>query len=168
VDRPWPRNRSLDFVVKGAILCTINATTRLLLGLLALAGCSTIDSRIKEKPDAFASLDPATQAKTKQGIIELGFTTEAVYIALGQPSEIRNRHGKAGRETVWKYNSYYDRYEGSVHAGYRRFAYFDPQIRANRIYYEPVYAAVYSEQKDTYIRVIFEDGKITAIKQTKQ
>ena len=148
----------------------MNTTTRLVLGVLALAlaGCSTVASRIKEKPETFASLDPTTQAKVTQGIIELGFTTEAVYIALGQPSEIRNRHGKAGRETVWKYNSYYDRYEGSVHAGYRRFAYYDPQIRANRIYYEPVCAAVYSEHKDTYIRVTFKDGKVTAIERTKQ
>jgi hypothetical protein len=38
----------------------MNRLTRILLGLLvlALAGCSTIDSRIREKPDVFAKLDP--------------------------------------------------------------------------------------------------------------
>jgi hypothetical protein len=124
--------------------------------------------RLPAGPETYAELDPATQAKVPQGIIDLGFTTEAVYLALGQPSKIRDRHGKAGRKTVWKYNSYYDRYERSVHAGYRRFAYYDPRVRVYRINYEPVFANVFSEQKDTYIRMTFEEGKITAIEQTKQ
>lgn len=132
-----------------------------------MAGCSTVDSRIKEKPDVFTKLDPVIQAKIKQGIIDLGFTPDMVYIALGKPDEIRERTGGGGRETVWKYNTYYDRYDGTVHAGYRRFVYWDPQIRAYRIYYEPVYANLHSEQKETYIRVTFRDDKVTAIEQTK-
>jgi hypothetical protein len=147
----------------------MNTLTRLLLGMLAfaLAGCSTVDSRIKEKPDVFAKLDPVIQAKLKQGIIDLGYTSDMVYIALGKPDEIRERTSGGGHDTVWKYNTYYDRYEGTVHAGYRRFVYWDPRIRAYRIYYEPVYANLYSAEKETYIRVTFRDDKITVIEQTK-
>lgn len=147
----------------------MNTMFRILLGavVLMLIGCSTVDSRIQEKPEVFSSLDPATQAKIKQGIIDVGFTSDMVYIALGKPDEIRERSSQAGRETSWKYNSYYNRYEGTVRAGYHRFVYWDPQIRAYRIYYEPVYANLYSEQKETYIRVMFKDGKVTTIDQMK-
>jgi hypothetical protein len=147
----------------------MNTLTRLLLAALGLtlAGCSTVDSRIKEKPEIFAKLDPVIQAKIKQGIIDLGYTSDMVYIALGQPDEIRESTGRGGRETIWKYNTYYERYEGTYHAGYRRFVYWDPQIRAYRIYFEPLYANVYSEHQETYIRVIFKDAKVTAIEQTK-
>jgi hypothetical protein len=141
----------------------------LILGVcaLALAGCSTVSSRIREKPAVFAKLDPAIQSRIKQGIIDVGFTPDMVYIALGRPDETRERIGQDGRETIWKYTTCYDRYEGTFHAGYRRFVYWDPQIRAYRVYYEPVYTDVYSAQKETSIRVTFRDDKVTTIEQTK-
>jgi hypothetical protein len=142
---------------------------RLLVAAIALGlvACSTVSSRIEQKADVFAKLDPATQLKIKQGIIDLGFTPDMVYIALGRPDETREIATEGGRETVWTYNSYYDRYEGTVHTGYRRSVYWDPRIKGYRVYHEPVYANVYSEQKNTDIRVIFKDDKVTAIEQTK-
>ena len=142
---------------------------RLLFGtcLLVLAACSTVDSRIREKSAVFSKLEPATQAKIKQGIIELGFTTDMVYIALGRPDAIKERVGATGRETTWKYDTYYERYEGTVHTGYRRFVYWDKRTNTYRIYHEPVFRDIYSEYRETYIRVIFKDGRVTAIEQTK-
>ncbi len=136
--------------------------------VLALAACSTVNSRIDEKPDVFAKLDPATQAKIKQGIIDVGFTPDMVYIALGRPDERRERVTPAGRETMWIYNSYYERYEGTYHGGYRRMVYWDPRVRGYRVYFEPVYADVYSEERNTDIRVIFKDDKVTVIEQMKK
>lgn len=148
----------------------MNTITRLLLGILALvlAGCSTIDSRIKEKSDVFARLDPVVQAKIKQGVIDIGFTSDMVYIALGQPDEISERTGQGGQTTSWKYNTYYERYVGTVRVGYRRFVYWDDYLKAYRIYYEPVYQNVYSVHKETYIRVVFNNDKVAVIEQTKQ
>ena len=116
----------------------------------------------------FARLDPATQARIRQGLIGLGFTPDMVYIALGRPDEIHSRIAAAGRTTVWTYNSYYERYEGTVHAGYRRFATWDPRTRGYRVSHEPVYADVYSEQQDTNIRVFFQSDQVTAIEQAKR
>ncbi len=117
---------------------------RLLAVILALgpAACSTIHSRIEEKPDVFAKLDPATQAKIKQGIIDVGFTPDMVYIALGKPDQARERVTAAGRQTIWIYNSYYERYEGTMHAGYRRSVFWDPRVRGYRVISRPVYADV--------------------------
>jgi hypothetical protein len=148
----------------------MNARFRLLFAalLLVLAGCSTIDSRIREKEAEFNSLPPAAQAQIRQGIIAVGYTPDMVYMAIGRPDEVRERSDKGGRETVWKYNSYYDRYEGTVRAGYRRWVYWDPRIRAYRVYFEPRYANVYSTEKETYFRITFRDGKVTTIEETKQ
>jgi hypothetical protein len=132
-----------------------------------LGGCQTVDSRIKEKPDVFAKLDPATKDKIKQGIIELGYTEDMVYLALGTPDQKRESSSTAGQAVIWIYNTYYNRYDGGFYGGYHRSVYFDPYLRAYRMYYRPVYADTYLQEKEERIRVVFKDGKAAVIEQTK-
>jgi hypothetical protein len=140
----------------------------LLLGSLALlAGCQSVESRIKEKPAVFANLDAATQDKIKQGIVEIGYTEDMVYLALGKPDQKRESVRENGKSTTWIYNTYYDRYDGTAFAGYHRSIYFDPYLRAYRLYYRPVYADTYAQEKEERIRVVFKDGKAKVIEQTK-
>ncbi|HTX66131.1 MAG TPA: hypothetical protein VMD31_10185 [Opitutaceae bacterium] len=134
-------------------------------GLAALTGCSTVSSRIREKQAVFDTLPPATRAEIRRGQVGVGFTPDMVYMAIGKPDEMRERVAAAGHESVWKYNMYYDRYVGSVRAGYRRWVRWDPRINAYRIYDEPMDASVYQPVRETYIRVTFRDGKVTAIDQ---
>ena len=138
-----------------------------LASLAFLAGCQTVDSRIKEKPEVFAKLDPATQDKVKQGIIELGYNQDTVYLALGAPDQKRESVTAAGRTVTWIYNTYYDRFDGTAYAGYHRSVYFDPYLRAYRMYYRPVYADTYVTEKEERIRVVFKDGKVAVIEQAK-
>lgn len=142
-------------------------TVLLLTGFALLTGCQSVESRIKEKPDVYAKLDAATQAKVKQGIIELGYTEDVVYLALGAPDHKRESVSPTGTKITWIYNTYYDRYEGSMMAGYHRSIYFDPYLRAYRVYYRPVYADTYSQEKEERIRVVFKDGKVVVLEQTK-
>jgi hypothetical protein len=135
--------------------------------LLFAAGCQTVDSRIKEKPEVFNSVDKATQDKIKQGIIDLGFTEDMVYLALGNPDQKRESKTAAGTRLTWIYNTYYTRYEGTQMMGYHRRVYFDPYLRTYRLYYHPVFADTYSEDKEERIRITFTDGKATAIEQAK-
>ncbi len=75
---------------------------------LALTGChagSGIQARIKEKSAAFAALKPAQQAKVETGVIEVGFTTDMVYMALGRPNETNTVTLPEGRETTWTYRN---------------------------------------------------------------
>lgn len=132
-----------------------------------LAGCQTVETRIKEKPEVFASVDKATQAKIKQGIIELGFTEDLVYVALGAPDQKRETVNASGKTITWIYNTYYDRYEGTGFAGYHRSVYYDPYLRAYRMYYRPVFADSYTQEKEELIRIVFQDGKVTVIEQAK-
>ena len=132
-----------------------------------LSGCQTVESRIKEKPGAFAKADLATQEKITQGIIDIGYTEDLVYIALGKPDQKRESVTESGRRITWIYNTYYDRYAGTAFVGYHRSVYFDPYLRAYRVYNRPVYADSYTQEKEERIRIVFENGKATAIEQAK-
>lgn len=134
---------------------------------LVLAGCQTVESRIKEKPEVFASVDRATQEKIKQGIIDLGYTEDMVYLALGNPDQKRESITANGRTLTWIYSTYYTRYDGTEMVGYHRRVYFDPYLRAYRLYYSPVFADTYREDREERIRITFTDGKVSAIEQAR-
>jgi len=133
-----------------------------------LAGCQTVDDRIKEKPDAYSKLDAATQNKIKQGIIDIGYTEDMVYLALGKPDQKRESISAEGRKETWIYNTYYERFDGTHYAGYYRNVYFDPYVRSYRLYYHPAFGDAYYEEKEQRIRVVFKDGKATLIEQAKE
>lgn len=145
-------------------------TLRLLsLVLLALlAGCSTVDKRIQEKSVLFAGLDVATQEKLRQGIVEIGFTTDMVYIALGEPDDKREKISATGRELTWVYSSYRQEYAGTGVAGHRRVLIYDPALKRSYVMLEPVVVDVYNQRIDDRIRVTFRDGKVTVIEQVKE
>lgn len=137
-----------------------------LLCLIAvLTGCSTVNSRIEEKSALFNSLDSQTQERLKHSSVKVGDTQDMVYIAFGRPDGIKETTTTKGQSLTWIYNSYRTEYEGTHFAGYRRHGYFDQRSRAWRVYYEPVHVDMYSERREEYLRVVFQDGKVVAIEQ---
>jgi uncharacterized protein YceK len=135
---------------------------------LIMTGCSTVDSRIKEKSAAYNTLDPQTQARLKQSVIKVGDSLDMVYVALGHPDRTREKTTAKGQTLTWIYSSYTQGYEGAEFVGYRRHAFFDRRAEAWRIHYEPVHADLYSNRVEEYMRVSFEDGKVTVIEEIKQ
>lgn len=79
------------------------------LALLALSGCesSGVTARIQEKSAAYAALTPAQQQLVKAGEIEIGFTADMVYMALGKPSKTEVKETSGGPVTMWTYDKYY-------------------------------------------------------------
>ncbi len=132
-----------------------------------LAGCQTVESRIEEKPEVFYKLDRETQDKILQGIIDIGYTEDMVYLALGAPSEKRERVTQDGRTVTWIYNTYYTRYDGREHVGYHRRVYFDPLLKTYRVHYRPVFTDVYRDEKEERIRITFQGDRVTVIEQAK-
>ncbi|MDP2136258.1 MAG: hypothetical protein Q8J74_00255 [Candidatus Didemnitutus sp.] len=132
-----------------------------------LTGCQSVDSRIKENPQLFANLDAESQAKIKQGNIDLGFTEDMVYLALGAPDQKREVRSGKGLSTAWIYNSYFERYDGTRFVGYDRRLYYDSARNTYHVNFVPVYAATYRPEAEERIRVVFENGKVTVIEQTK-
>ena len=139
----------------------------LLVALLSVTGCQSVDDRIQQMPDVFAKLDPATQSKIKQGIIDLGYTEDMVYLALGKPDEKHEKLDSSQHVTTWVYNTYYEQYDGTHFVGYYRQVYYDPHLRAYRAYYSPAYADAYHSEKEQRIRVVFKGGKTSSIEQAK-
>ena len=147
----------------------------LLLGAALLLGaCSTINTRINEKAPVFYSLDPDTRAKIAHGDVELGYTPDMVYIALGQPDVKRHSVSTSGQTEQWIYRSYYDDDfapgfgPGFGYAGYHRW--FAPYGRFYRVYWEPVYwdyPYPYRGIPEDDIRVTFRDGKVVMIDQAR-
>ena len=85
----------------------------LLSVLLLFTGCSTVDSRIKEKSASFYSLDAQTQERLKKGVVHVGDMADMVYVALGKPDRIREHATNEGTRTVWIYTAYHEEYEGT-------------------------------------------------------
>lgn len=135
---------------------------------LLFAGCSTIDSRIKEKSAAFAAVDAPTQDKIRLGRVEVGFTTDLVYIALGGPDERTTKTSATSTDETWIYNSYYQDYLGSAHTGYRRYVVIDPKTKQPVVFYEPVYTPIYRDRVEERIRIAFTAGKVDSIEQVKR
>jgi len=138
------------------------------LAALMLAGCNTVEDRIEEKATVFNALPAEAQSRIKQGLVDVGYTQDMVYIAMGEADRVTERSTGEGNETVWIYNNYYREYQGSQFMGYRRAVYYDPRIKAYRVYYQPVHADVYSDNVEEVARVVFKDGKVTSIEQVKQ
>jgi hypothetical protein len=80
-------------------------------GGLFLAGCDTTpDARIRNSPGAFAQLSQQEQAMVKAGQVGLGFSADAVKLALGNPDRVTLKTDATGQVQVWHYieTAYYD------------------------------------------------------------
>ncbi len=72
--------------------------------MLLLSACSSSpDSRISKNQAAFDSLPPPAQEKIRHGQVDIGFTPEMVFLALGEPSKKYVRQTEQGSTEVWSY-----------------------------------------------------------------
>ena len=81
----------------------------LLILVLASAGCdpaSGIATRIAEKSAVFTQLTPEQKSKIEQGVIEIGFTSDMVYMAMGRPQKITEKNLPLGHVAMWTYRNF--------------------------------------------------------------
>lgn len=135
---------------------------------LLLGGCSTIPSRIEEKSAAFAALDADTQNKIRLGRVDVGYSPDLVYIALGTPDERLTKTTTTGTSETWIYNNYHQEYLGRVHTGYRQYTYIDPKTRQAIVTYEPVYSSIFRDRVDERIRIHFKANQVETIEHVKR
>jgi hypothetical protein len=124
----------------------------LVLALLALlAGCANPGARIKDNPAAFSGLPPEQQALVQKGEIGLGMPEAAVELALGRPDRVTEHTDASGLTRIWHYTDV----EYADNPGfYRRQYLYDPFLYPG--YFAP---AIETDR----VRVVFKDGKVTAI-----
>ena len=87
------------------------ASLVLSLGLLLNAGCAVSQSaRIQEKSVVFRSLTPGQQQQVLAGRVNVGFTSDMVYLALGKPAEVKAAGNSAAQGEEWVYRRVYSRF----------------------------------------------------------
>jgi len=130
----------------------------LLISLAALLSACAVnpESRIERDPQGFASLPPEQQEKVRAGEIGMGFSPAAVRLALGAPDRIIERETDEGRTEVWLYLA---ALPAPLPAGYCA-----PGFRS--VYHYPC-PAVLPTQYEERTRVIFKDGKVTAVERAR-
>ena len=150
-----------------SVYTQIKTSILIVMATLLLSGCSTFEKRAEEKAAVYSQLDPATQEKLRNGVIEIGNTPDMVFIALGQPDSKSEQITADRREETWIYNSYYTEYSGSEQVGYRRIVEYNRITKSYIVYYEPVRVDVYRDRVQDRIRITFRDGKVAVIEQAK-
>jgi hypothetical protein len=77
----------------------------LILALLLLAGCETLNSRLARNQGLLQTLPAQHQALIQQGRIEVGFTPTEVYLAWGAPSRKAITKNAGGSSETWYYTA---------------------------------------------------------------
>jgi hypothetical protein len=79
------------------------------LAVLA-SGCTSISdpsvaisARIQEKNATFVRMTPVAQKAVQSGTIERGFTSDMVYMALGEPAKVHAKDAALGKLEMWTY-----------------------------------------------------------------
>lgn len=130
--------------------------------LLLAASCATPHSRIKQHQELFDELDPDQQALIEAGRIEIGFTTNMVYMALGHADREYTRRTASETVHVWAYTEHYTRTKRElVHGTFRVRDSRSGQIHSVR---DSVWVDVPTYHEFDRLRVEFDThGKVRAI-----
>jgi hypothetical protein len=122
--------------------------------MLLVAGCSSPSSRISRNQAAFDEWPEAVQEKVRAGKIDLGFTTEQVRMALGQPDRVTTRTNTDGTSEVWSYPAQKPRFSFGVGVGSSRGS---TGVGAG------VGVGTGGERYDDATRVVFTGGRVSVI-----
>lgn len=139
-----------------------------LAAALAAAGCSSaVDRRIHARQAQFNQLDPVSQANIRNGQVDLGFTPDMVFMALGEPTRREQKLVADGVQMTWVYKAYYNEMVGTADVAYRRQIVYNPRSRTYAIFVEPAPGEVYAVHAQDRVKVQFTNGKVSSIEQDK-
>ncbi len=127
--------------------------------LLTLAGCATTPAeRIAKNHAAYAAWPPDVQARVTAGEVAPGFTPAQVRMALGEPDRTYTRTTEKGTDEVWAYRDRKPRFTiglGVMGGG-----------GSTRVGGSTVMSSG-GPYQDEVLRVIFEEGRVSAVEKTK-
>ena len=121
---------------------------------LGLTGCSTPESRAKERPEAFNKLSDKQRTAALEGELIEGMSKDAVYVALGKPSRMLQSREKGVERERWIYTQLENQEIPSWRSVYRQQT--EGSV-SSHIEYEPIYI---QRPRDSF-EVIFEKGRVT-------
>lgn len=129
----------------------------LLAAALLLSSCATssIESRKKQRYQAYSELTPEQRAAVDSGQIKVGMTMDAVFVAWGKPHQVVSAETPAGAQTIWLYGDTY--LHGHTYWGYRGF---HPYRGRYGGYYGPTLQHEYIPVGYVKAEVVFEKGVV--------
>lgn len=125
------------------------------LAALLPAACSTVSTRVDERPAAFHKLPPADRQLVEEEKIRVGFDKDAVYLAWGKPDYIKPGLSAGKPSETWTYMGY--RQETVQH-----FSVIPRPVGKNKFVPEPVAAPIYESHPYIRRQALFRDGKVVA------
>jgi hypothetical protein len=123
----------------------------------ALAGCSTVSSRIARDREEFDRYPLAVREKIAAGEVDVGFTPDQVRMALGEPDRVATRTTPDGVSEVWGYRKKGPRFSVGVGVGVFGGG------GSTRVGTGVGVSTGGDRRDDERLRVIFERGEVTAI-----
>lgn len=133
-------------------------------GVCWLAGCTTPEARINAQPKVFAQLTPAQQALVKSGQVGLGFSMDAVKLALGDPDHITVRTDASGQVQIWHYVTYETPGGVVLYAGYYHRHGYGWGLWGDDLGY-PYYLDYPNRRVHDRFQIVFKDSKVISIEQ---
>jgi len=125
---------------------------------LFFTGCSTVESRIKENQIAYQQLKPDDKALVHKGKVRVGFSEEAVYLALGRASRITSKVEGNDQYKNWVYTRLVA--DTVPNWSYRRSV-----DRNGNVYYDQVFDPITTHYQVPALKVTFKGGKVYAIEE---
>ena len=149
--------KATEYALPRFVEAVVRGPSLLIVAALLFGGCatpSTIESRRNEKLSAYSTLAPEEQQMVDQGQIRIGMTSEAVYIAWGQPSEIlESEDPQRGRVSTW-------RFYGSWMQESRYWAYRETSRGGNDLYLERYLVSDYQPRDYVRAEINFQNGRV--------
>ena len=133
-----------------------------LLIIFALAGCSTVESRIKERPEVFNNLPEKQKTLVTQGEVTEGMRPDAVYLAWGRPDQVISGSERKQPIEEWIYEA--NRTE--VVSSYRPVPIFYGRHGRFYVGWDYVFDPVIISQPYPYKSIRFENGRAVAWRRT--
>ena len=118
--------------------------------LALLTGCSTVERRAAKHATMLGSLPADVRQSIRGGKIDIGYTTDMVYVALGSPDRVYSRRTAEGTTVVWVYTKREPSFDGAWGTGF--WGWYGP-------------AGFHGEGSREYeaVRVEFRSGKVHAV-----
>jgi len=124
---------------------------------LLLAGCASPASRIADKQSVYDSYPPEVRSRIAAGQVDVGFTPEQAELALGKPTRKYSRTTAKGTSEVWAYTKTRPSFSFGVGGGFG--------IGSGGFGSVGIGTGTAGEDPEDKLRLVFEDGKITAVEQ---
>ena len=126
--------------------------------ILLAAGCASTPAQRIASSDTYETYPAEIREKIRNGEVDVGFTPDMVRLALGNPDRVTRRQSTAGEAEVWSYDDRKPRISIGLGVG-------SWSGRSSTSAGVMVGGRDWSD--GAWIRVIFKEGKVTAVETRK-